>query len=478
MFKRRSNLPFVAITGATALVVVSGLVALLSSLQIERLFHSSVKEILPALHAAKELEIALLEQRGFVSSYMIDGGNREWREELRRRESAFPDWLREARDSARAPGQVETVNQLERVYRAYDETRDEVFELYDQGYSDEAYMLFLYDLNSLHHDAHLLCQDLVDANQRYVDGETARAQRRIQWIRWLILVSLGVTIGLGSSSVWGLARGFRSEQARRGHEAHMLAARRIQEHLLPDTAPETPGFDIHSVWHPAEFAAGDYFDYLHFSDGSLGVVVGDVTGHGIGPALLMASTRAYLRSLAQTHTDLGDILTLANSVLARDIEEGRFVTLLLGRIDIQSKSLTYVNAGHPPGYVLDESGNVKASLESTGIPLGVSADFRFTPGEPIPLTPGDVIVLFSDGVLEATSPEGGFFGTQRALDVFRANRTRSAREIAEGLYQVVSHYVRPGRLTDDFTATVIKVGAGEDDSQAFRTPSSSPLPNE
>jgi sigma-B regulation protein RsbU (phosphoserine phosphatase) len=457
MFKRRSDLPFAAITGATALVVVSGLVALLSSLQIERLFHSSANEVLPALHAARELEIALLEQRGFVSSYMIDGGNREWREELQRREGAFPDWLRKAQNSARAPGQVETLNQLERVYRAYDETRDEVFELYDQGYSDEAYMLFLYDLNDLYYDAHLLCEDLVDASRRYVDGETARAQRRIQWIRWLILVSLGVTIGLGGSSVWGLARGLRAEQARRAHEAHMLAARRIQERLLPDTAPETPGFDIHSVWHPAEFAAGDYFDYLHFSDGSLGMVVGDVTGHGIGPALLMASTRAYLRSVAQTHVDLGDILTLANSVLARDIEEGRFVTLLLGRIDLQSKSLTYVNAGHPSGYVLDESGNVKASLKSTGLPLGVSADFRFTPGEPIPLTPGDIIVLFSDGVVEATSPEGGSFGVQRALDVFRANRTKPAREIAESLYQVVSKYARPGTLTDDFTATVVKV---------------------
>ena len=471
MRRRPTDLLFAAIIGITALVVLSSLAALFSAWHIAGLFRSAVNENFPALLAAEELEIALLEQRGLVSSYMIEGGNREWLEELQRRNDAFRNWLAEARNMVRTSEQMETLNQLERVYRTYDGTRDEVVALYDRGNIDQAYVMFLYELNTIYREAYLLCEDFVAANQRYVDSATAHASGRIRWVTLMVLVCVGLTMGLGGVSLWILARGLRAEQARRGHEAHLLAARRIQERLLPDTVPELPGLDIHSVWYPAEFAAGDYYDYLRFSDGSLGVVVGDVSGHGIGPALLMASARAYLRSLVQTRMDLGDILSLANSILVGDIEEGRFITLVLVRLDLRSKSLTYVNAGHPSGYVLDVSGNVKARLKSTTLPLGISTDACFATSDPIPLTPGDVIVLFSDGIPEAMCPDGGFFGTERTLEFFRANRTRPAREIVEGLYQAVCQHAGPGELTDDVTATVIKVEGGQDDSQGIGTAS-------
>ena len=473
MRKRPTDLLFAVITAATVLVVLSSLAALFSSWHIAGLFRAAINENFPALLAAEELEIALLEQRGFVSSYMIEGGNREWLEELQRRKDAFSDWMIEARDTARTSEQMETLDQLERVYRTYDETRDEVVALYDRGDTDQAYVMFLYELNTIYHEAFLLCEDFVAANQRYVDSATARARSRIRQVTWMVLVCVGLTIGLGGVSLWVLARGLRAEQARRGHEAHLLAARRIQEHLLPDTVPDLPELDIHSVWYPAEFAAGDYYDYLRFSDGSLGVVVGDVTGHGIGPALLTTSTRAYLRSLVQTRMDLGDILSLANSILVGDIDEGRFITLVLVRLDLQSKSLTYISAGHPPGYVFDVSGNIKARLESTTLPLGISTDACFATSDPIPLTPGDIIVLLTDGIPEAMCAKGGFFGMERTLEFVRANRTRPAREIAEGLYQAVCRYAGRGRLTDDVTATVIKVESDQDDSLGFETVSKS-----
>ena len=464
MRRRPKDLLFAAITGTTTLVILSSLAALFASWHIAGLFRSAVNDNFPALRAAEELEIALLEQRGLVSSYMIEGGNRDWLEELQHKKDDFSDWMTEARYTARTSEQMETLNQLERVYRMYDGTRNEVVVLYDRGDTDKAYVMFLYELNTIYHEAYLLCEDFVAANQRYVDSATARARGRIRQVTWMVLVCVGLTIGLGGVSLWVLARGLRAEQARRGHEAHLLAARRIQERLLPDTLPDIPELDIHSVWYPAEFAAGDYFDYLRFSDGSLGVVVGDVSGHGIGPALLMASARAYLRSLIQTRMDLGNILSLANSILVGDIEEGRFITLVLARLDLQSKSLTYVNAGHPSGYVLDVSGNVTARLKSTTLPLGISTDAGFATSDPIPLTPGDMIVLFSDGVPEAMCPQGGFFGTERTLEFFRANRTRPAREIAEGLYEAVRRHAGPAELTDDVTATVIKVEASREDA--------------
>jgi CHASE3 domain sensor protein len=466
MRRESSNKIVAAILGTTALAVLSSAVALFSAWQIAALYHTAVTDNLPALRAAEELEIALLEQRGFVSSYMIEGGNPQWLEELERRKGTFHRSLAEAQEYASTPRQTEILRKLARVYQTYDGCRDEVVALYDQGDTGEAYLVFLYDLNLLHHDAYLLCEAFVAANQRYVDSATARARLQIRRVTWMVAVCVGLTVGLGSTFLWVFARGLRTEQAKSGYEAHLLAARKIQEHLLPDTVPELPGFDVHSLWHPAEFAAGDYFDYLRFSDGSLGVVIADVTGHGVGPALLAASTRAYLRLLVQTRTHLPEIVATVNSILARDIGEGRFLTLLLGHFALGGSRLTYVNAGHPSGYVLDDSGNVKARLKSTALPLGVVPDASFPAGNPVLLAPGDVVVLLSDGVLEARSADGDFFGTERVLECVRANRSRPAREIGERLYQAVCAHARPGRFTDDVTATVIKIEPEQDGSQA------------
>lgn len=455
-----------AIVGTTALAALASVVALFSSWQIAGLYHIAVTDNLPALRAAEELEIALLQQRGLVSSYMIEGGNPEWLEELQRRKSDFDGSLAEAQKLASTPRQIETLRQLELVYRECDQRRDEVVALFDQGDTGEAYMLFLYDLNILYHDAYLLCEDFVAANQRYVDTATASARRQIRRVTSMVVVCVGLTVGLGTTFLWVFSRGLRTEQAKSQYEAHLLAARKIQEHLLPDTVPELPGFDIHSLWRPAQFAAGDYFDYFRFPDGSLGVVIVDVSGHGVGPALLAASIRAYLRSLVQTGADLTEILALANSALARDIGEGRFLTLLLAHFALGGRRLTYVNAGHPSGYVLDVSGNVKARLEATALPLGVLPDATFPTGDPVALAPGDVVVLLSDGVLEAKPAGGDFFGSERVLEVIRAKRSRPAREIGESLYHAVRAHARSGEFADDVTATVFKIQPEQDASPA------------
>ena len=162
--------------------------------------------------------------------------------------------------------------------------------------------------------------------------------------------------------------------------------------------------------YPAELTGGDTFDYLPMRDGSMGFAIGDVTGHGIGPAMLMASTHAHLRSLAQTYTDAGEILAMANASLVRETGDDRFVTLFLGRLDPRTRSFVYASAGHPAGYVLDASRKVKARLESTSLPLGIKQDAEFPAGEPVALKPGDMILLITDGILEARSPAGGYFG--------------------------------------------------------------------
>jgi len=249
----------------------------------------------------------------------------------------------------------------------------------------------------------------------------------------------------------------RAEESLRETEVQLLAAKRIQEHLLPRDPPRLAGLDVAGASFPAELTGGDHFDYLPMRDGSLGLVVADVSGHGFGSALLMASTHATLRSLATAFDRIDEIVARTNALLCNETEDDKFVTMLLARLDPEGRSLSYVNAGHPAGCVLDASGAVKATLDSTGLPLGISPDEEFPSGGPIALEPGDLVLLLTDGVLEARSPEGAQFGVERALEVVRAARHQPAAAIIELLREAVCRFAWQSKLPDDLTALVVKV---------------------
>jgi sigma-B regulation protein RsbU (phosphoserine phosphatase) len=238
-------------------------------------------------------------------------------------------------------------------------------------------------------------------------------------------------------------------------EGEFRDARQIQQKLFP-AAPKLAGLDLGGACFPAQATGGDCFDFLPLKDGSLGVVIGDVSGHGFGPALLMTTTRAYLRAFAQMHSDVGKILTSVNRSLAEDFEEGRFVTLLLARLDPRTRSFVYASAGHSMGYLLDAAGAVKTTLQSTGCPLGIVPDRGFAVSAPARLAPGEMVVLLTDGIVEARSPEGQVFGSDGALASVRADRRLSAEEIVAGLYRRVRAFSGGRPQRDDITAVVIK----------------------
>jgi len=251
-------------------------------------------------------------------------------------------------------------------------------------------------------------------------------------------------------------------EAREGWEAERLdleigLARQIQQKLFPASAPACPGFDIYGTSLPAAATGGDYFDYIPMRDDSIGIVIGDVAGHGLGPALLMSATRAYLRAFALNCPAVAEILSRANSALAIDIGDGRFVTLMLARLDPRSRSFGYCNAGHPPAYIFDSAGAVKSILASTSLPLGIEAEGHFPEEKAIVLDPGDLVLLLTDGVMEASAPAGNMFGIARALEIVRANRNRTAREIVQVLAREVDEFTQFQRQLDDITAIVIKV---------------------
>ncbi len=248
-----------------------------------------------------------------------------------------------------------------------------------------------------------------------------------------------------------------AEAALQAREAALIAAQKIQSRLLPRAPQWLADCDVAGASRPADFTGGDYFDYLSLPDGSTGFVVGDVTGHGLGPALLMALIHAHIRSLASTVSDLTEIVRRTNTFLLEEDEGDMFVTLFVGALEQESGWFRFVNAGHPGGYVLDHRGRVKAELSSGSLPLGVLADGEFCYGKPVRLIRGDLVLLLTDGIPEAESPTGELFGLDRTLECVRAHRALSAKDIIARLYDTVQQFSEGEKLLDDMTSIVIKI---------------------
>jgi serine phosphatase RsbU (regulator of sigma subunit)/FixJ family two-component response regulator len=236
----------------------------------------------------------------------------------------------------------------------------------------------------------------------------------------------------------------------------MELARTVQQGILPKSAPSLPGFDIAGLSWTAEATGGDYFDYIPMQDGQWGIVVGDASGHGFGPALLITETYAFTRAFATVQQDLGTVLTLLNRALARVSPEAAFVTMFLARLDPRQASLVYASAGHPHGYIVDAQGAVRAVLKCIDQPLGVSPEVAFGQSATFLLQPGELVVLISDGVLEAADPDGQQFGRTRMLEIVRRQHERPAQEIVHALCRSATEFARE-QPYDDRTAVVIKV---------------------
>jgi len=246
-------------------------------------------------------------------------------------------------------------------------------------------------------------------------------------------------------------------ERRRIHEQEieMKVASMVQRQLFPASAPHLDGYDIFGRVLPADATCGDYYDFISLPDGSVGIVVADVSGHGVGPALVMASTRAYLRSLARTNADPGVILGELNEVLVGDLETHYFVTLVMISLDVGTGRLRWANAGHPSGVVVNADGEVLAQLDSTNVPLGMFRD-RVYESRETTLSPGDVAVLVTDGIIESECHDGRQFGLVQVVETVALHRRKSAGDIVESLLQARSEFAGEQKIEDDITAVVCK----------------------
>jgi serine phosphatase RsbU (regulator of sigma subunit) len=239
-------------------------------------------------------------------------------------------------------------------------------------------------------------------------------------------------------------------------EVQLRLARQIQRKFYR-AAPAVQGFDIAAAAYPAYETSGDYFDFITLPHNHMGIAIGDVEGHGFGSALVMALTRAYVHSFAAMGLEVDQILTQVNRMLVEDLGDGCFVTLMLASLDMGTRSLVYAGAGHIPGCVLNISGAVEHTLESSGPPLGLFPSVRFSRNPSITLCPGQLLVLFTDGITESVSPDGKEWGAQGALNYVAKHARQPASQLVVGLHREALRFACNVAQKDDIASVVVKV---------------------
>ena len=236
-------------------------------------------------------------------------------------------------------------------------------------------------------------------------------------------------------------------------------ASEIQEHLLPHP-PRIAGFDIFGLTLYSNLAGGDYYDFLcdEADQGRLCIAIGDVSGHGISSALLMASVRSALRMRARLSGTMSAIAQDANAVFSEDVEaSGDFVTLFLARLDREKHRIHWVRAGHDPALLYDTATGTFTTLKGVGkgLPFGVNKAEIYLE-ESHPFHPGQIVFLGTDGIWEARDAGGAFFGKQRVKQIIRQNAGADAKIIATAVMDAVAAFQEGSSRSDDVTCVVVK----------------------
>ena len=248
----------------------------------------------------------------------------------------------------------------------------------------------------------------------------------------------------------------RSEIKRRQvSEGELAVAAQIQQSLLPKRPPSISGLDIAGRCIAADSAAGDFYDFIPLRDGRLGVVIGDVSGHGVGPALIMAATRRGLRSLKNYHSDIGELLSAANADLCEDTNASKFITVFLAAIDAPKQQLQWSSAGHA-ALLLDPHGEF-VCLPALSLPLGIAHDEKIPSSNCVRFEPGAILVLLTDGLTEARNSACELFGQGRLKEIVRSHRMESAHQIVDRLIEAVHQFCLPATPSDDVTLVIVRV---------------------
>jgi sigma-B regulation protein RsbU (phosphoserine phosphatase) len=244
------------------------------------------------------------------------------------------------------------------------------------------------------------------------------------------------------------------DRLRRG----LYLAQEIQQALLPRKCPNIDGLDIAARSLYCDETGGDYFDFIGNDNKQLNVVIGDVSGHGISSAILMASVRAFLRQRVHLPGNLSRVLSDVNRQLVTDVEDsGNFMTLFYLRIDPVKRCMNWIRAGHDPAIFYNPFSDRFNDMHGKGPALGITEQAVFEENEKIGLTPGQIIVLATDGVWEARNEEGDMFGKEYLYHIVRQNRNAVAEDILGKCFQSLEEFQTDAVREDDITMVVIKI---------------------
>ena len=241
-------------------------------------------------------------------------------------------------------------------------------------------------------------------------------------------------------------------------QSEIKIAQRIQASLSPSKPIKSEHFEIVGFCLPADQIGGDYFDYFYRDDNHLDMIIADVSGHSIGPALFMVETRSAIHTQASRLGTPAETLGVLNQFLFEDLDNADyFITLFCLQYDIATRQLSFANAGHPPPLLLSPFQSNCRQLDADGMILGVRKQIVFEE-KTTTLTDGDLILLYTDGLTEAENPDGEFFGLERVSAVFIKNARRSPQTIIAALLTELKHFCLRDTFNDDITLMVFKCG--------------------
>ena len=235
-------------------------------------------------------------------------------------------------------------------------------------------------------------------------------------------------------------------------------ASKIQQSILPTRFPDRPGCRIFANMKPARNVGGDFFDIIHLADGRIGIAIADVSDKGVPAALFMMSCRTLIKGAAIGKTDPGEVLHEVNQLLQEDNDAAMFVTVFYGVYDPESQAFQYANGGHNSPLVVHADGSSAELPLTGGIALGLMPDLDYD-NNTVTLSPGDLIVLYTDGVTEAFDEQGNQFGTRRLQEVFAGAEPTDVREATRSVFEAVEKFAGETPQSDDITCVTLLHGA-------------------
>lgn len=237
-------------------------------------------------------------------------------------------------------------------------------------------------------------------------------------------------------------------------EEELKVANEIQVRLQPLSPPRLPGYDMIGISFPCREIGGDYYDFIQRKNGRLLLALGDVSGKGIGAALMMSSLHAALHAQAQTMLQPAQIVTEINNYIFENSPENKFLTLFCAELDPSTGQLCYSNAGHNPPILVSNDGRYSL-LESGGLPIGIT-DFITYEENYVVMNPGDVLVIYSDGITDSVNEQDQDFGEQRLIQVVHRYRTRTASQLRDRIDEAITQFTGQCPVIDDTTIMIVK----------------------